>query len=859
MQQANSLFSDSKKSSYAVSFFLPVVIYLTIFLARGVFPIGENCFLKMDMYHQYAPFLMEFREKLRSGGSLLYSWNVGLGVNFTALYAYYLASPFNWLVALVPQSMVIEFMMVMMILKSGLCGVTMNCYLRCHSESRDIGTAFFAVLYALSGYMCAYYWNVMWLDCIVLFPLIVLGAERLYQGGSGLLYAGALGVSILSNYYISIMICMFLIVYYFAMCFLDPPENVKDFFVKSLRYALYSLLAGGISAALLFPELLALQATASADFTFPRVYEQYFSIVKMLARHLPCVETEQGLDHWPNIYCGTAVFLFFGMYLLNGKIRLREKAVYVTLLILYLASFSINLLNFVCHGLHYPNSLPARHSFIYIFLLVFVCYRSFDARRALKKRQFTASFLAAFAFILYLQDAAVHEDLHFAVYYGGMLALSLSALLVLLDLERRYPQQILAFSAVLLLAAELASNTAVTSGYVISKTDYTKNNDDIRELFAAHLPPNELVRAERITRLTKNDGAWLGFPSVSLFSSVANADCTKFFKKIGCEASTNAYSITGSTPLVNMLMGVRYAVYNKAQMNGEEKTFVESSGSSYLYRNNYALSPVFALPKGVEDWTLSLDNPANVQNSLCDALKTGTVLKINSEPASESGRDFAVTIGEDGDYYAFVTNASVKKVTVTLPESKKTYENLDRRYFIELGSLDKGDTVRMRSETEGKDMKAVVYRFDYGALSDVYDILSASQMETEEVRDGYLRGRIRADASALGYRDGSFRVFASIPYDKGWKVLVDGQETETEKYRDALLSFEVPDGEHELELKYVPEGLVPGVLVSVGSLLLLAICTLFYMMRRRRETLAPVAVDINEYLGPEGPETGEET
>ena len=46
---------------------------------------------------QYAPFFAEFRHKLADGGSLLYSWNVGMGVNFAALYAYYLASPLNWL------------------------------------------------------------------------------------------------------------------------------------------------------------------------------------------------------------------------------------------------------------------------------------------------------------------------------------------------------------------------------------------------------------------------------------------------------------------------------------------------------------------------------------------------------------------------------------------------------------------------------------------------------------------------------------------------------------------------------------------------------------------------------------------
>ena len=56
------------------------------------------------MYHQYAPFFSEFQYKLTHGGSLLYSWDIGMGVNFSALYAYYLASPFNWLLVLCPKA-----------------------------------------------------------------------------------------------------------------------------------------------------------------------------------------------------------------------------------------------------------------------------------------------------------------------------------------------------------------------------------------------------------------------------------------------------------------------------------------------------------------------------------------------------------------------------------------------------------------------------------------------------------------------------------------------------------------------------------------------------------------------------------
>ena len=145
------------------SFLVPVLVMLIIFLQRGIFPFGEESFLRTDMYHQYAPFFSEFQYKLTHGGSLLYSWDVGMGVNFAALYAYYLASPLNWLLVLCPKNLIIEFMTYSIVLKTGLAGLSMAWYLRRHCNTRDFGAAFFGIFYALSGYMAAYSWNIMWL------------------------------------------------------------------------------------------------------------------------------------------------------------------------------------------------------------------------------------------------------------------------------------------------------------------------------------------------------------------------------------------------------------------------------------------------------------------------------------------------------------------------------------------------------------------------------------------------------------------------------------------------------------------------------------------------------------------------
>ena len=870
-------FGVSARTAYLTAFFAPVLILLTILFVSRVYPFGEECFLRTDMYHQYAPFFSEFREKLQTGGSLLYTWDIGLGVNFASLYAYYLASPLNWLVVLCPKEYVIEFMMALVVLKLGLTGVSMTWYLRSRFQTDSFGTALFGIFFALSGYLAAYYWNIMWLDCILLFPLVMRGAEQLVEEKKGILYAVALGLSILSNYYISIMTCMFLVIYFIAENVLHAPNGIGAFVRRCLRFVFYSLLAGGLAAVLLLPEIAALKYTASADVTFPQTVTQYFTVIDMFARQLVGVKTEQGLDHWPNIYCGVAVLPLLALYISSVRIRLREKAVYLLMLLFFFLSFSLNVLNFIWHGFHYPNSLPARQSYIYIFLLLVVCFRAFLQLPQYRGRQLGAAFLLSAGFILLCQKLITAKHFAFWVYYVSLLFVAAYVLLMWLwktERMRRKAAMLLAFSVVL---AEAAANTALTSITTTSRTAYTDDNEEVRELTETLFPSTEFFRVEKVSRKTKNDGAWLNFPSVSLFSSMANADCTDFFSALGCEASTNAYSITGSTPFVNMLFSVRYGLYSAPQTDGQEKKFIESRGETYLYRNNFSLPLGFMMPeKMYSGWAQDLDNPALVQDALCDMLGTAAVLQPNAELPSENGADFAVTISEDGEYYAFVTNPQVKEVSVTAPSVTKTFENVDRGYLLELGSCRAGDMVTMKSETDGQAMEAQIYRFDYDALRAVYNRLSAQELKLSVWEDDRLEGTVTVDPETLGYgaqgaalntnpplSGGQAVMFLSIPYDRGWSISVDGVQTEPLKLYDTFLGIPLSAGEHKIVMTFMPEGLLPGAAISGASLLILLLLSVFAWRKRKEEEWEYVGAEDAEddddgELPVETDETGEE-
>lgn len=809
------------------AFFVPVIVMIIIFAQRGIFPFGEECFLRTDMYHQYAPFFSEFQYKLTHGKSLLYSWDIGMGVNFSALYAYYLASPVNWLLLLCPKKYIIEFMTLAIVLKIGLSGLSFSWYLKRHFGTRDFGVGLFGIFYALSGYMAAYSWNIMWLDCILLFPLVLLGVENLVKGKSGILYCLTLGMCILSNYYISIMICIFMVIYVIAQVIINPPGSIVKLAVTGLRFAVYSLLAGGLAAVVLLPEIYALQATASGKFDFPKTFSSYFSIFDMIARHIGNVGTEIGLDHWPNIYCGVAALMFFLLFLGSRKIAFREKAVYCSLLIIFYASFSVNVLNFIWHGFHYPNSLPCRQSFIYIALMLVMCYQAYIHLRETSWKHICLAFWGAVIFVLLAEKLVDHpEQFHFSVFYVAILFIAIYAGLIYQYKKGGWSLDAIILAALAAVSIEAAVNTAVTSVPTTSRTDYVKDNQDVEKLIAK-IEDQDFYRVEKSDRKTKNDGAWMNFPSASLFSSTADASLSDFFRVLGCESSTNAYSITGSTPLVDSLFSVRYGIYPDQQPSGSSMKQVKRKGNVWLYENDYTLPVAFMLPKDVEaNWITDSGNPALVQNDLCNVLGTEPVL-IPNESVTD-GRKLTFTAEATGDYYVYVTNKKVKEVSVVIGERSESFDNVDRGYFLELGYITQGAQVKLESKDEGNPtLQAEVWRFNPSGLKSVYEKMNANPISVTGWTDTKISGSITADQAGV--------VYTSIPYDKGWTVTVDQALVAPRKLFDTFLAIDVSEGTHEITMSYEPEGLRTGAWITGGSAAALgAILAAGHAIKRKR-------------------------
>ncbi len=813
--------------TYIIAFVIPLIIMTALYIAREIYPFGNNCYLRSDMYHQYAPFFSELWNKLRHGESLTYSWDIGMGTNFTALYAYYLASPSNWFIVLFPQKYMIEIMNVIIILKLCLSSLTFTYYISKHFNTRKCTIALFGMFYALSGFVAAYSWNIMWLDCLVLLPLIILGLERLVNENRCFLYCITLGLCIYTNYYIAIMVCISVVLYFIVLMAAYKGTRRPVIYVKKfLNFAIYSLLAGGLAACLLLPEFYAFTLSASNNIEFPKKLSLYFSILNMVTRHLINVPVHLGLDHYPNIYCSVAVLLLFPLYVMDKKVDLREKIGKSALVLIFLTAFNLNIPNFIWHGFHFPNSLPCRQSFIYVFFLLTMCYEALSHLKSMTTKQLGGALWIAIGILLFIEQVfTVDETYDFTIVYISGAFILVYALIMLIHLKHEFKVPVIIFIAFSLCIIECTINMDSTGIGTTSRSSYLLDYDAVKTVTQTVADDDSSFYRmdKKFGSRSNNDGAWHNYHSISTFSSTSNGAMEKFFGELGFEHSFNAYKYNGATLVTESLFSVKYAISNRILTESPLRSYYTGSDGEFIYKNNYTLPIGFMTYNDPYGWEADSANDAGIenQNSLIKNL-TGisNVFTLTYENATDTS--FEVKPVKAGHLYMIVRNTSCDTVTATINSSEYTYKDLKKgRTIIDLGYATPDDIIVISGDTS---MNASVYTLESSRFIEAFNILNNNSLNVSEFTNNKITGTVNASKDAT--------LICSIPYDKGWSVYIDGKKTETNNIYGALISVNVPAGEHTVTLKYIPVNFILGcIITSLCIIILIGIYTFKKMCR----------------------------
>lgn len=871
------------------AFCLPVILMLLAFLVMGIYPAGENQIAVIDMYHQYVPFLGELQSKLQSGGSLFYTWNGAGGSNFWNLLAYYGASPLNLILVLFPKKFLMEGVTLILLLKIGLAGSTMAVYLRAivwekDKRSADISLVGFATLYALCSYVMAYYWCIMWMDAVALLPLCILGLHKILDGRSGVFYTVCLALVVFINYYMAIMVCIFILFYYPVLYFIKVQgESAGHFFKTTGRAVGYSLLGVLMSAVMLLPTWMSMQSTYYISADMPEKTELYNDLLDILNQMLPNAELtyREGL---PNLYCGMFVVILLVFYWISRTIPLREKLLNGAFLVFLIFSLNINKLDFIWHGFHFPNQLPYRYTFMICFLLIAMAYQVFQRVDEIRVNHLWILLAAGGGYYLLAQKILTEhiKDLDLFV-YSGLAWLALYVAILLLYKKGRLPKNLLLILTVILLTCEMASNTCTSIDQVgtTQRSNYYANEADIAKLVKkTEGTDGRFGRTEMNDNYILNCPAMYHYKGISQFSSSLNANATALMEHIGVEGAPdkNRFNYNQTDPVTNAMLNIRYLIGKNLPIDDSDFKQIAKSGNSRLYESIYPLSIGYMTADTIRTWNYEQENPFMVLDDYVRAVTQNKYTSVFTEiePVDVSAANIELSSTGDGMWDSTLKNETKKSKTILTYQAQQTgkqylfieaddadaitvsQEKKDDKIeirndcgsIVNLGEMDSGTEFTVTIEyKEGKGGSVVshVCTMDEAVWQDAYKMLSASMLDVTDYGDSCLKGTIDVQENGV--------FVTSVPYEAGWKLKIDGHTREiNELIGGAWISTSLSAGEHQIELSFRPPGLIAGLLITLASIGLLIAAEWWRrrrMLRKLQSVLPAIFADM-EAVGEAG-------
>ena len=375
---------------YIFSFIVPIMLMVVIYALIGIYPVGDKTIVNSDMYLQYVGFLGHIKDVLKGEANLFYSFSKSLGGNTVGLFAYYMSSPLNLIIGLFPKAYIAETIVVITLIKIGLSSLTFTIYLIQSFKKKDINVIMFSLCYSFMAYNINFQLNIMWLDGVVLLPLVILGVDKLINENKCKLYVISLFIAIVSNYYIGYMICIFSGLYFIYKLISNNKVELKKLGI----FICASILSVALSAFVLIPTVLSLSSGKAKFRLFQEAPKVMMSLDEVIAQlFIGNYSLGQIMGNYPNIYCGVIITVLGILYFLNKNISRKERILSGIFMFVLLLSIFISTLVLIWHGFDYPVGFAYRFSFLISFLGIVLAYKEFISYENISKLKITITIL----------------------------------------------------------------------------------------------------------------------------------------------------------------------------------------------------------------------------------------------------------------------------------------------------------------------------------------------------------------------------------------------------------------------------------------------------------------------------------
>jgi uncharacterized membrane protein YfhO len=839
------------------SFLLPLVLLCLLWTSLQLAPFGDHNLLVSDLGSQYLPFLSFLKRSLQEGQPFLYSFSNEIGAPIMPMAAYYLLSPFNFLILFCTYAQLPIAILGIITLKIALTGTVMFYYFKKTYESVNWSTLLFSTAYSFCGFVTVYSQNFMWLDALLFLPLVLLGLQQLWENKKWGLYSIALFGAIVTNYYLGYMICLFAVFYSCYWLLKKQPLHAYAFsdLLKKIRlFCLTSLTTGIATSFVLLPAIEGMLQTKKTNFdpmTFqmtPLFGPSFFSQLG-----IGSVNYNLRLEHLPTVFTGLFVTLLCVDYFQQKGRSLREKVAAAGLLLLLFASFCFQGFNTIWHMFQLPAGFPYRNAFMFSFLLVKLAY---EAYLQFQKEQKLSLLVPIFVSCLLLIG---YSSLYYGPYSGLILSIHywvLSLVMVWLfygllrlstqiSTQKHFKNSALCLLTVLV-SVELGFNYWISLKEIPfgSQSTYEKNYQQQSDLLQQQLAENpslyrikQVIDSQQAGYREHNNGynnpLLYGYAGISSYTSTLTAATQDALSQLGLyQKNDRRIAYVDRAKPINLLLNVGYEI--SPEQAAVHRHPIKTENGTSIVQNKEAVGMGFLVPDQLSALKLPAKQPLVLQEEILQHLvpkneayfKDAAVLQ-NVYPPTDA-MQITVKTAATGDLHLFIPKLKWSKVTelkvngqvVASPIYIETNQVFNLGYFAK----DSLVTIRLTTKKTVNSADWQIKTLDQSNFDGAVNILQKQALTLKEQKNGQLKGAISVSET------GPHLLYTAIPYDSNWQVTSQQNgPLPTKKVLGNFLAIQLPSGKQTLTFTYRPKIFYIGVIISIT----IGVGTILYQVSKK--------------------------
>lgn len=850
------------------SFLIPVILMGAYFAYRQMAPFGPSSLLTVDLGQQYVDFFAYFRNIiLHHPSALFYSFSKGLGGEMLGTNAYYLFSPLNLILLFFPGKWLTSGIMVLTLVRYGLAGLTFAWLLLRTRLQNGFRIWAFSTAYALNGWMIANQLNMIWLDAMIILPLIIWGLLKLIHDGRLGTYIAWLAVMMIDNYYMAWMICLFTILV--VLWQLPTLADWRTRLRATGRYLASSVASAGIAAITLLPTFYAL-TTSKGTYTETAISSKLeYQPLKMLGKLVPgSFDFNQMPSGQPNIYIGMLLMIGAGLYFFNSRVKWSQRLVAGLVTIFFILSFCYEPLDLLWHAGQFPVWYPYRFSFIFAFWCILLAARVLQPSYQLQwPGALAILIISGLVFWLTGQLKLSYLSTSQRLIGLGFVVVSLAALMI----ARRNSPRLYDFLIVLIVACDVGTSafTSLNKIAYVSQDEfgkYTQQLDQASRQLKRH--DSGFYRIAKTFMRTKDDPMQGDFYSADHFGSTLEPPIPAFMGAIGQPAGDGFVSYDNGTQVSDALLGFKYTMTARHHgiENGDQimplsgyrpdwtrlpkvdqtKMITSRKNAAALPIAFGASSEIFQLGKATLD-------PLSYQSQIFQALagrpinqplftvQNFTSVQFNNVQAAHqiTGTTFRkqnllkpatiklkFTPPTNDSYY--LTLGPEVKDSAAISLNRRDFSQYDTyrdTVVINLAHHQKGKPVTITfrlKKTSAWLQNVSVYCLKQRAFNNSLKALQQSPLKIQKATPTSIKGTVHI-------HHGQSALMTTIPAATGWYVRIDGQRVQPRTVISTFMALPITSGTHQVEFYYRPPFLILGAVITVISLGLTC-----YVTRRQR-------------------------